>query len=132
MQSDQQRRLLNLVLDLRPWLGTAPAVEQGPAAQMTAGESISPVGKKGAKTINEKAPPAPAPRIMVEQINNVLQAKLATSIFKDRGIQLIEGPGGVVMVKDGPNNYEGIDSVPDPEIKTLIRQAVSDWEKSAK
>ena len=132
LQTDQQRRLLNLVLELRPWLGTDPAEEKVPAGQPVALESAPASAKKAPKGTNEKAPPAPAMKNMVEQINDVLQSKLATSVFNDRGIQLVESPGGGVTVKDGINSYEGIDSVPDAEVKALIRQAVSEWEKTAK
>ncbi len=132
LQTDQQRRLLNLVLDLRPWLGTASAGEPNPAAKPAAVESASPAEKKKVQPADEKAKPAPVMKTIVEQINDVLQAKLATSVFKDRGIELTEGPGGAVMVKDGFKQFEGIDSVTDPEVKALIRQSVADWEKSTK
>jgi hypothetical protein len=132
LQADQQRRLLNLVLDLRPWLGAAPTVEQVSAIQPAIVESVPSPVKKAVKVTNEKAPPAPAMKNMIEQINDVLQSKLATSVFKDREIQLLESPEGGVTVKDGGNDYDGIDSVPDAEVRSLIRQAVSEWEKSAK
>ena len=132
LQADQRRRLLNLVLDLRPWLETTPAAEVRPEVKPApVMPPVQPEQKKG-KPADEKNKPAPVLKSIIEQINDVLQAKLETSVFKDQGIQLMEGPGGIVMVKDGLKKYEGVDSVPDPEIKALIRQAVAEWEKSAK
>ena len=142
LQPTQYQRLLNLVLDLRPWLETgkpvAPIVEATPQsprpATPAAGLSQPPIKvvKKGGVLADEAVPPAPVLDTIIQQIDKVLQVKLETSPFKDRGIQLVEGPGGIVIVKDGINKYEGVDAVPDPEVKTLIRQAVSDWEKGAK
>ena len=142
LQPGQYQRLLNLVLDLRPWLETtqpatasavatpqpvwpaapAPAVPQPPVK----------VEKKNGAPADETVQPAPVLDSIIQQIDKVLQAKLETSPFKERGIQLVEGPGGIVIVKDGINRYEGVDAIPDPEVKTLIRQAVADWEKGAK
>jgi hypothetical protein len=120
------------VLDLRPWLGTASGAEPGPEVQTSPVGPPVPPGKKKGKVSDEEAKPAPVLKSMIQQINDVLQTKLETSIFKDRDIQLMEGPGGIVMVTDGVKKYEGVDSVPDPEIKALIRQAVTEWEKVAK
>jgi hypothetical protein len=132
LQTDQRRRLLNVVLDLRPWLETAPGVEIGLEVQAPpVVPAVQPEKKKG-KPTDEANKPAPVLKTIIQQIDDVLQIKLETSMFKDRGIQLVEGPGGIVLVKDGVKKYEGVDSVPDPEIKALIRQAVTDWEKGAK
>jgi hypothetical protein len=142
LQPEQHQRLLNLVLDLRPWLETArPAITEPAAASQpvrpaapatSASPQPLPAEKKKTALAVEDVKPAPVLDSIIQQIDKVLQAKLATSAFKDRDIQLIEGPGGIVIVKDGINRYEGVDGVPDPEVKTLIRQAVADWEKGPK
>ncbi len=135
LQSAQQGRLQSLLQELRPWIETGietsietsqPAQPQpAPVARPAPAAKVPPKQKK-------EAPAAPVMKTIVEQINDVLQAKLANTIFKDRGIQLVDGSGGSVMVEEGLNSYEGIEAVPNEEIRSLIRQAVSDWEKSAK
>jgi hypothetical protein len=125
---EQSQRLLNLVLDLRPWLETArPAAPEPGAAVRT----IQPPRNSSVPAAQE-IKTAPAPESIIEQIDKVLQSKLVTSVYKDRGIELTEGPGGIVIIKDGENSFEGIDSVPDLQVKTLIQQAVTDWEKGIK
>jgi hypothetical protein len=157
LQPGQYQRLLNLVIDLRPWLETArpaapaPVETQPPMHAPANAAAVTPpvmravapdpamipppipAGKKNGKPAAEELPPAPLLDSIIQQIDKVLQARLAaTGAFKDRGIQLVEGPGGIVIVKDGDNRYEGIDGIPDPEVKALIRQAVTDWEKGPK
>jgi hypothetical protein len=125
LQPSQRQRLLNLILDLRPWLETGRPVE--PVSGMVAQTVQLPIKKS--PPVEEKVEPVPIPESIIYQIDKVLQVKLASSGFKDRGIRLIEGPGGIVLIEDGTNKYEGIDSVPDLQVKTLIQQAVADWEK---
>jgi hypothetical protein len=67
---------------------------------------------------------------MVMQIEDILQDMLAGTHLEQRGVHLVEDPIRGVIVQVGMARYEGIDSVPDPEIKRVIRSAVDEWEKS--
>jgi hypothetical protein len=80
----------------------------------------------------EQRPDSPLMKSMLEQIDDVLQVKLAASIYRQREIHLVDGPGGTVIVKEGLLQYEGIGAVPDPELQALIRLAVSDWERGVR
>jgi hypothetical protein len=65
----------------------------------------------------------------VAQIDEILQERLAGTPLAVRGIRLQEAPDGGVIVLVGLQRFEGIDAVPDSEIKAAIRQAVAEWEK---
>ena len=128
LQPDQRRRLVSMLLDLRPWLDNATAVAVATTDQTLPVIPAAPANKKVKSEVAE-AKPEPVLKSIVEQIDEHLQAKLLLSPFKNRNIHLAEEPGGMVLVKDGLNKYEGIDAVPDAVLKALIRESVAEWEK---
>lgn len=130
LQPEQRRRLVNTVVELRPWLEKTPAVEAIAEILPTPVSPSSATAMAG-KPVIEQVKPAPVLKSIVEQIDDVLQAALAGSPYQTRDIHLTEGPGGTVLVRDGLSKFEGIEAVPEPEIKAIIRQAVADWEKTS-
>jgi len=76
----------------------------------------------------ERRPEAPAKSgTMVEQINRILEAKLAAHSASGRGVRLVEGQGGAVRVFIGVQSYD-LEEVPDPDVRAAIREAVAEWE----
>lgn len=154
----ERRRLLVKTLDeIRTWLGetavVAPVVETAPpvptptieqptveGASMqpdVVTQTITPTVKKlsmnpidlFAKAIQSDIKQVnSAPKSIVAQIDEILQEKLEGSHLERRGIRLMEflGKGMVVMV--GLDQYEGVDEVPDEEVRNLIRSSVKEWE----
>ena len=80
-------------------------------------------------SLRSKAKPAaPAPKSIVEQINDIIQDKVTNSAMAETGIKLQETPKGVI-VWVGNQSFQGLDSVPEGEAKRMIRKAVAEWEK---
>ncbi len=154
LSPEQRRQLVKMVVDLRPWL-EAPGAAMPPSAPAAGPVLVreepvqaeaAPLGEKAkapsmvkltpveekAKTPAVEKPAPVAIKSIVEQINDVLQKKLEFSPLKSRDIRLTEGAGGSVIVRIGLIKYDGIEAVPEAEIKALIRQAVAEWEKSTK
>ena len=74
-------------------------------------------------------PVAKANKSMVEQIDAILQEVISNSDKPDRKIRLVEEPKEGVIVWVGNEHFIGIDAVPDPIVKDLIRMAVKAWDK---
>ncbi|MBM3123252.1 MAG: hypothetical protein FJZ97_13870 [Chloroflexi bacterium] len=70
---------------------------------------------------------AKKPLSMVEQIDAILQRKLAETSGGPRGVRLVEGSGGSLRVFVGVLSY-AYEDVPDDEVKRMIREAVAEWE----
>jgi hypothetical protein len=69
------------------------------------------------------------PKSIVEQVDEILQKRLANSPFSDRLIRLVDAPGGGVEVVVDAQKYEGVGDVPDLEVRGFIQDCVKEWEK---
>lgn len=84
-----------------------------------------------AAAISSPATPKPAvgPKSMVEQIDDILQEIVSHSTYNQRSVKITQDVrDGIVVWLDG-GRYPGLDSVPDAEIKKLIRAAAAEWER---
>lgn len=154
LDAEQRKRLIAILTQMRPWLEApkpapppprpqpAPATTQNATSELkTSPPQVASSPKKTitpAPAADERptAPPPPedvdepvsAPQSIVAQIDSVLQARLAGSPLKEKGIRLQESLDGGVLVWVGIDKYEGVDDVPDEEIKNALHAAIKEWE----
>lgn len=70
--------------------------------------------------------PSNAPKTIVEQIDEIFQAKLVGTPLENEKIQLKESVNGMTILI-GSYKYEGIDAVPDPTVRNLIKESAREW-----
>jgi len=124
LTADQRNRLTEILALVRSWLEGRPV--SAPAAP-TPAVSFQPTLPRPGTIAKDDRPAAPDGSI-VNQIDSILQARLVGSPLEDRGVFLAQSPEGSVIVYVGLTKYMGLEDVPDPEIKTAIRGAITEWE----
>ena len=156
MSPQQRKRLIDLMVMMRPWIESgpiasakppvapapAPAPEPPPPGMAAAAQraTVPPFDSQpitrttgplnlGTGPLGASEPPASAPTTMVGQIDAILQTKLIGTPLASRGIRLVESAQGGAMVVVGLNRYAGVGEVPDPEVQAAIRAAIAEWEK---
>jgi len=67
------------------------------------------------------------PKSIVEQIDEILQTQIASTPLTARAVALKELPSGGMVIFIGRQQYEGVDAIPDPEIKAAIKRAAQTW-----
>lgn len=131
-----RKRLIALISLMRPWVegkaSAALAPTTAPAPIPAATPEIRPVTIMSSLVnvtgLNKKDKP-PAPLSMIQQIDEILQTRLASGPLAGRGIKLTESPDSGVTVTVGVQKFSGLSDVPDAEIQSEIRAAIADWEK---
>ncbi len=143
MTDAQKRTMSGLLKDWAGWLGftgsqtDVPVVSPAPQAQ-TAGGALPPAPPTSVPAVNpgesaevlaaNKAVPD-KPKSIVEQINDILQDNLKAHPALNKGIRLSEDPREGVIVWVGLEHFTGLDAVTDPEVKEILKEAVTEWEK---
>ena len=124
----QRNRLEKNLQEAQNWLGVESKKESVPTPKVKDVDSTDVV------------PPLVPPKTVekhkrqlsiVEQVDEVLQELLDSSLLKGRNIRLTELPNKGVTVWVGNEYYDGINAVPDEDVKRIIRQAVKKWEESS-
>ncbi|NJN79317.1 MAG: hypothetical protein HC797_01945 [Anaerolineales bacterium] len=139
LSADGKKRLLELISHIRPFIEGAqtapkPSVTQTPLTQpplaSPAGSEVKPVSILSSGQPAKKRDPEKEFALLsiVQQIDTVLQKKLSGSPFENQKIRLQDSPQGAVEVYVGLQKYESIDDVPNDEIRSIIRAAISEWE----
>jgi len=141
ISESNRKRLLGLLNVMRPWIEgkSTPASIPPTPAPRPAVPPPSPAPSAPAQ-VNAPAPVVPAAAVVkeekpvatlsiVEQIDEILQARLAGSPLAGRGIRLMQSPEGGAIVWVGLQKFAGVDEVTDPEVQAVIRAATAEWEK---
>lgn len=136
-----RKRLIELMVMLRPWIEPPGPAAQAEARMAPGAAPSAPPTRKVTPTtgvVGEAVSPTPAASAaaqgpmalsLVQQIDYVLQARLAGTALASRGIRLAEAPHGGAIVFIGQTQFDGVDKVTDPEIQAAIRSAIAEWEK---
>jgi hypothetical protein len=136
--TEQRRRLIDLMLMLKPWVDPAGAPASNrpsarPPSPAVATENQSGGGVRGMPASTPGAPETTATPTahlsLVTQIDTILQGHMAGTRLAGKGIRLAESLQGGAIVFVGTQQYDGVDKVPDPEIQAAIRGAIAEWEK---
>lgn len=150
---EQRKRLIEILNIMRPWLEgkpvpVVPTSTQAPGFQPQSTPSMqTPLKPAPVQPASPPPPPvvsqpsAPRPAVIpvedrpaapansiVTQIDTILQARLEGTPLAERGIFLTQSSEGGVIVYVGLTRYNGVDEVPDPDIKAAIRAAITEWE----
>ena len=141
LSPDRKKRLIELITVLRPWLdgGQSSLAAPQPVEPIQAQPVLDPVQVAVPRPMPPPPSVSPAKKpeaekdikslSIVNQIDTVLQARLANTSLAKRGIRLQESIQGGVEVYVGLQKFHAVDDIPDEEIKAAIRAAIAEWEK---
>ncbi len=135
---EDRQRLESAAGQLSTWFSPLQVEAPGPAhipipepapAVKKASYSLNPVNVvMNAVEADMKKLPDETDQSIALQVNKILQEKLIGTPLEKRGVALSETRDHDLVVRIGLEKFTGLDAVPDEEIKTIIREAVQEWE----
>lgn len=149
---EKRKRLIELIGYIRPWLEDGVSESQPIASKPISSKPQATVPPRPKPTtppptVSPTVKPVPAvltlnttkpktdPELefkllsMVQQIDRVLQSRLAGTPLEELGVQLRDTLQGGLEVQIGTQVFESIDDVPDANVKAAIRAAIAEWEQ---
>jgi len=124
----QKNRLEKNIKEAMQWLGSE--LDRQTEGVQIPKKSLS--GVEGKPLVPEKIVEKHKRQMsIVEQVDEILQDLLLSSPLAEKNIRLTEMANKGVIVWVGNEKFEGINVVPDEEVKKIIRQAVKKWEDTA-
>lgn len=141
MNAQQQKRLGQILDSLRGWSAdrevaemTAAKPEPVQSLHNRAAEprraSLNPVDLL-ARAVQSDVSKDERPQSIAAQIDAILQEKLSSSPYKNKGIRLLEFPGRGMVVLVGMDQYDSVEAVPDEGVRALLHECVAEWEQKA-
>jgi hypothetical protein len=111
--------------------GASVLVTPAPAGAKPAASTV-PAAAPASAVVPPATAAVPAAKSIVEQINAILQEMMLDSPASAKGVRLFEHPRDGVVVRVGLDSYNGIDAVPDAEVKALLKAAAAEWERRSR
>jgi hypothetical protein len=75
--------------------------------------------------------PVSSPTSFIDEIEEILQLRIGRlSSPPPVEVHVLTSEEGSLQIEVGPDVYDSADDVPDPQIRQLIQDAVSEWERS--
>jgi len=91
--------------------------------------SLNPINVLARAIQSEVPNPHQPDRSIAVQVDEILQEMLKSSPLANRAIRLMELPQKGMVVMIGLDQFDGVESVPDEEIRQILRAAVAEWER---
>ena len=118
------------------WLPTSPQAPSQPASsKSTVDEEAFLEQLSRSDLFSAGVSPASSqvePLIPVEAINDLVQERLRKRPdLAGWHVFLTAEVGGDLRIYVGPQSFESVDDIPEPEVQALIRDAIREWESSS-
>ena len=130
---EQRRTPAEPVTDVAPSV-SIPTAPERPARVFMPTSTVTPLSRPGlfgaiprAVQADVKAPVVQ--RTIAQQVDEILQEMLKDSPLRQHGVRIADTPKGGLAVWVGLDQYDGVNDVPDEDVRTLLKAAVDVWKK---